>query len=222
MLPLAVLFLGLGDNVRQAHGFAMAPAAVPPSFHPTATALKFRVEAATPTTMDEKKAVGAPASAPTPRIRKERVAELIRDVDTPEELTALLRHEGDGDGNEQKPVVVFTYASWCKRCQRVGLQLQKVARKLGGPDGPVTFASFECNVDTQDFVAETQGIVGLPNLRVYTDGDGKAVDAGSSVRDLSQELANILISHRDRGSNAAAASTTVHEELQLSLGVATL
>lgn len=219
------LFLLACFYFQESLGFAMAPAALhPPIQHgfvsvSRTTTLWFRnvAASASQTTKPRQK---------QPTIRKESV--VIRDMESPEELLEFLgNNQQDGD---RKPSVVFYYAGWCKRCRKVGLQLQTVARKLGSKHGPVRFASMECKPSTQDFLADTMGVKGLPNLRVYNHDGKLLVDSGSSVRDLAKDLAKILRGgqnnangNKDRFEKMESASfSTVHEELQLSLGVATL
>lgn len=197
---------------RQAYGFAVAPA-LPFKQHgaiTTTTKMWFKNEVARRT---------APAtSKPSrqPKIRKESVEDIIRDLDSADELVSFLQTPG-----ENRPAVVFYYAGWCKNCQRVGLHLQKVARKLGTTKGPVRFASMECKPSTQDFILNQMCVTGLPALRVYDHDGDVIVDAGGSVRDLAVGLAGIL---RDGSSDreTPAASAAMHEQLQLSLGVAAL
>jgi len=194
---------------RQAYGFAVAPA-LPFQQHgaltTTTTKLWFNNEVARRTAS----ATTKPSRRPT--IRKESVGDIIHDMDSSDELLSFLQTPGD-----DRPVVVFYYAGWCKNCQRVGLQLQKVARKLGSAKGPIRFASMECKPSTQDFLLHQMCVTGLPALRVYDHGGDVVADAGSSVRDLADDLAGIL---RDGSSDRE--TSAVHEQLQLSLGVAAL
>jgi thiol-disulfide isomerase/thioredoxin len=117
---------------------------------------------------------------------------IIRDLSSPQELVAFLENKTDNDPAVPKPAVVMFYASWCKKCQKVGLGLNRGARKLGGS---FRFARFECTPSTHAFLVEAMGVEKVPNLRIYACGGSNnngrtelVFDAGSSVLDLGKEL----------------------------------
>lgn len=143
-------------------------------------------------------------AAPTSLWKRIRVANnskkknrrtIIRDLGSPEELFDFL--EGDPSA---RPAIVLFYTGWCKNCQIVDSQLDRVARNLGGgnnnnDEGRFRFARFECTPFTMAFVEETTIGIGKrpnPNLRLYTCGSsGQArliFDAGSSVQALCEKI----------------------------------
>lgn len=205
---LVVQFLLLCVSFQESRGFSMAPTTLYP-------------RTADPWFRNELSAAFAASASPTrttkpSTIRKEPV--IIRDLESSEKLLGFLSTHQE---NNQKPAVVFYYAGWCKKCQKVGLQLQTVARKL---HGSVRFASMECKPSTHDFLTETMGVQSLPNLRVYHPDGTQLVDSKSSVRNLAAELSKLLVLQNtsNRASNDHSEEPNMHEELQLSLGVATL
>jgi len=209
----------------QSSGFAPTQASA--MTHPTdfvsttATTVWFQNNLEHPKPIEDTPVTASKTQATTTKIRKEPV--VISDLVSSEELLAFLgKDEKNVDHPKKKPAVVFYYASWCRRCQRVGMQLNRVARQLGGRGGPFRFAMVECKPSTQDFILNTMGVDKIPNLRVYQGGSldyEPLVDAGSSVRDLADELAAIL---EGQAETPVTSATAVHEQLQLSLGVASL
>ena len=63
------------------------------------------------------------------------------------------------------------YAKWCKKCQKVGQQFNRLAREMGdqpGVEGPVRFAAVEYTPASQAFITEELKVIGLPTVQIYT------------------------------------------------------
>lgn len=105
---------------------------------------------------------------------------------------------------DERPVVIKFYAKWCKKCQRLGLQFNRLAMEIGDRivdqqliDGDVRFAAVEYNQESHGFVTEDLQIRGFPTLQMYV-GTRKLLEAGSSVPLVRKELAAIEeLSHED-------------------------
>ena len=89
------------------------------------------------------------------------------------------------------------YAKWCKKCQRLGRQFDRLAMEMGDRivdqqfvDGDVRFAAIEYNKESHNFITEELQIRGFPTLQMYV-GAHKLLEAGSSIKnitDLNQYL----------------------------------
>jgi len=103
---------------------------------------------------------------------------------------------------DERPVVIKFYAKWCKKCQRLGLQFDRLAMELGDRvvdqqfiDGDVRFAAVEYNQESHDFITEDLQIRGFPTVQMYV-GTRKLLEGGSSVKNVRKELSIIEeISH---------------------------
>jgi len=105
---------------------------------------------------------------------------------------------------DERPVVIKFYAKWCKKCQRLGLQFDRLAMEMGDRivdqqliDGDVRFAAIEYNKESHDFITDELQVRGFPTLQMYV-GANKLLEAGSSVKNVRNEI-NLIenISHGD-------------------------
>ncbi len=83
---------------------------------------------------------------------------------------ANLQAVGDGDFNEvvlvsDTPVVVDFWAEWCQPCKMLSPVLDKVAQKFTGQLKVV-----KCNVDENQDIAMKYGVMSIPNLIFFKDG----------------------------------------------------
>jgi len=119
----------------------------------------------------------------------------VEEIATLDELKYFLEQD-------ERPVVVKFYAKWCKKCQQVGKHFDRLAMEMGDRvvdqlfvDGDVRFAAVEYTPQTQAFITENLQIKGVPTLQMYV-GTHKLLDAGSSIKNVRAELAQVAeISH---------------------------
>ena len=64
-----------------------------------------------------------------------------------------------------KPVVVDFWAEWCQPCKMLSPVLDSVAGKFAGQIKVV-----KCNVDENNEIAAQYGVVSIPNLIFFKDG----------------------------------------------------
>lgn len=95
---------------------------------------------------------------------------------------------------DERPVVIKFYAKWCKKCQKLGLQFNRLALDMGDHIldqqmiyGDVRFAAVEYNPQSQAFITEDLQIKGVPDMQVYV-GTHKLLEAGSSIKKIRTEL----------------------------------
>jgi len=110
-----------------------------------------------------------------------------------EEITSLneLKYFLEED---ERPVVIKFYAKWCKKCQLVGRQFDRLAMELGDRivdqqliDGDVRFAQVEYNPKSQAFITEELQIQGVPTIQMYV-GTNKLLEGGSTIKKTRTEL----------------------------------
>lgn len=129
----------------------------------------------------------------------------IEDIYSLTELKSFLEED-------ERPVVIKFYAKWCKKCQRVGKQLDRLAMEHGDRvikrshglkageeeveegavfvDGDVRFAQIEYTPESQQFITESLKIRGTPTLQMYV-GTKKLLEGGSSVSKIKKEIETI-------------------------------
>jgi len=134
---------------------------------------------------------------------------IVEDITSLNELKWFLEED-------ERPVVIKFYAKWCKKCQRLGLQFDRLAMEMGDRvidqqfiDGDVRFAAVEYNKESHDFITDDLQIRGFPTLQMYV-GAHKLLEGGSSIKNIRTELHTIEdISHRDLLKRAEAADDGV-------------
>jgi len=99
--------------------------------------------------------------------------------------------------DDERPVVIKFYAKWCKKCQRMGRQFDRLAMEMGDCivdqqmiDGDVRFAAIEYTPASQKFLTEELQIQGLPTVQIYV-GTRKLLDesgGSGSMKKIIQEL----------------------------------
>lgn len=140
-----------------------------------------------------------PPPRPRPRLPDKVTKLYVEDISSLTELKYFLEED-------ERPVVIKFYAKWCKKCQQVGKQVDRLAKEYGDRlivqpppegeqevfvDGPVRFANIEYTPDSRTFITETLGVRGTPTLHMYV-GTKKLLDGGSSIAAVRRELHHIL------------------------------
>jgi len=169
------------------------------------TAINYQSEAPTADTTTLAKPLSV-REIPKPSKRTEIIVEEITSLN---ELKWFLEED-------ERPVVIKFHAKWCKKCQRLGLKLNRLAMELGDRivdqqfvDGDVRFAAIEYNQDSHRFITEDLQIRGFPTLQMYV-GTRKLLEAGSSISNIRKEIALIEgISHEEILSRAEEADDGV-------------
>jgi thioredoxin 1 len=96
---------------------------------------------------------------------------------------ANLQAVGDGDFNEvvlasDTPVVVDFWAEWCGPCRLVAPELEKIKAEYEGKVRVV-----QLNIDDSPGVASKYGIMSIPTIALFVDGDIKAQVVGARPKD---------------------------------------
>jgi len=166
-----------------------------PSFTST-TAIQYQSEtpAGDNVTIEKSFAVRQINTVPTPSKHTKIIVENITSLS---ELRWFLEED-------ERPVVIKFFAPWCKKCQRLGLQFDRLAMEMGDRvvdqqfiDGDVRFAAVQYNPESRGFITEELQIRGFPTLQIYV-GPRKLLEGGSSVKNIREEIAVIEeLSHGD-------------------------
>ncbi len=96
---------------------------------------------------------------------------------------ANLQAVGDGDFNEvvlvsDTPVVVDFWAEWCGPCRLVAPELEKIQAEYEGKVKVV-----QLNIDDSPGVASKYGIMSIPTIALFVDGDIKSQVVGARPKD---------------------------------------
>ena len=90
---------------------------------------------------------------------------------------------GDKDFSEvvlasDTPVVVDFWAEWCGPCRLVHPELEKIAQEYEGKIKVV-----KLNIDEAPTVAAKYGVMSIPTIALFADGDIKAQVVGARPKD---------------------------------------
>lgn len=91
-------------------------------------------------------------------------------------------------GGEAKPVLVDFWAEWCGPCKMIAPVLDELAGEHGNS---ITFAKI--NVDEAPDVARRHGVMSIPTLIVFKEGQpAKRIVGAKSKAALAEDLAEFL------------------------------
>ena len=94
-----------------------------------------------------------------------------------------VNHVNDSDFETQVlgaggPVLVDFWAEWCVPCHMVSPVVEEIARDHAG-----TMKAFKLNVDDNPEVTRRYGVMSIPTLIVFRDGQEKARVVGARGKD---------------------------------------
>jgi len=139
-----------------------------------------------------------PLPPTTPRLLGKVTKTYVEDISSLTELKFFLEED-------ERPVIIKFYAKWCKKCQKVGKQLDRLAKEYGDRtivqpppegeqevfvDGSIRFGQLEYTPESKALITETLGIRGTPTLHLYV-GTKLLCNGGSSATKIRNELQQI-------------------------------
>ncbi len=94
-----------------------------------------------------------------------------------------MREVGEEDFNEvvlasDTPVIVDFWAEWCSPCRLVHPELEKIANDYGGKITVV-----KLNIDQAPGIAAKYGIMSIPTIALFADGEVKSQVVGARPKE---------------------------------------
>ena len=81
------------------------------------------------------------------------------------------------------PVVVDFWATWCGPCQMMGPIIEKFAEEFEG-----TYKVGKVNVDDEEELAEEYGIMSIPSIKIFKNGENVNSVVGVQSREKLLDL----------------------------------
>ena len=82
-----------------------------------------------------------------------------------------------------KPVLVDFWATWCGPCQMMGPIIEKFAEEFEG-----TYKVGKVNVDDEEELAEEYGIMSIPSIKIFKNGENVKSVVGVQSREKLLDL----------------------------------
>mmetsp|Transcript_26339 Transcript_26339/g.43277 ORF Transcript_26339/g.43277 Transcript_26339/m.43277 type:complete len:260 (+) Transcript_26339:54-833(+) len=166
----------------------------------TATTLYYAQDKPSPPAIDCKQAATTATTTRTIQqtTTKKKTKIIVRDIKSIDELQFFLEED-------DRPAVIKFHAPWCKTCQRLGLQFDKLARDYGDTildrqlvQGSVRFAAIEFGSETCRLITETLQVPGVPTFQLYSGIYKLWQQHGAkTTRELQMELERLSTSAED-------------------------
>jgi len=80
--------------------------------------------------------------------------------------------------SKEKPVLVDFFAPWCAPCKMQGPVVDEVAENLGDKG-----EAFKINIDENQEIAEKYGVMSIPTLILFKDGEVKETMVGMQAKE---------------------------------------
>lgn len=85
--------------------------------------------------------------------------------------------------NSDVPVLIDFWATWCRPCVAIGPHIEEIATEVAG-----TAKVYKVNVDENQELASQYGVMSIPNLLVFKDGQVVDNMVGAGAKDDIKEL----------------------------------
>lgn len=87
------------------------------------------------------------------------------------------------EASKSKPVLVDFFAPWCGPCQMQGPIIDELAGEVGDKG-----AVAKVNIDENPEIAEKYGVMSIPTLILFKDGQAKETMTGMQAKEILKKL----------------------------------